>query len=63
MKGVLKWQAADGAYEYEGSFNSENKFHATGSIKNMQASYVNLMACTRANLWMDSSMATGISVR
>jgi hypothetical protein len=32
-KGALRWQAPDGAYEYEGSFNSENKFHATGSIK------------------------------
>ena len=35
MKGILKWEASDGAYEYEGSFNSDNKFHATGRIKDI----------------------------
>ena len=29
-KGLLKWDAEDGEYIYEGTFNSQNQFHGKG---------------------------------
>ena len=31
-KGTLKWDAEDGEYIYEGTFNDNNKFHGNGTI-------------------------------